>query len=243
VRQISLGGVISIYPAFAAPKVGQSVTFLESLSRRRISWPERIVSIPIKITPAGLDSKNENDFYEGLNSKWVLVATILGSSIQGTRVVRLDRRRRLERNEQGVIQKFGVKPSSIPDYLALVGDAADGYPGLQGWGAKSASGVLSRFGRLEAIPSDTRDWQVNISNMKNLSEVLNRQRKLAFLFRDIATLRTDLPLFATVDELLWKGPTPAFPSMAVRLDKATFSKKPVPHSRVNGNTSPRDKPV
>jgi 5'-3' exonuclease len=155
----------------------------------------------------------------------------LAQCVHGTRVVQLDRRRRLERDEQGVIQKFGVKPSSIPDYLALVGDSADSYPGLPGWGAKSASAVLSRFGRLEAIPPDARDWQVNISNSKGLSEVLNSKRDLAFLFRDIATLRTDLPLFATVDELLWKGPTLAFPPMADRLDKAKFSKKPSPRSR------------
>ena len=155
----------------------------------------------------------------------------LAQCVQGKRIVQFDRRRRLERDEQGVIEKFGVKPSSIPDYLALVGDTADGYPGLPGWGAKSASAVLSRFSKLEAIPSDARDWQVNISNLKNLSEILNSQRDQAFLFRDIATLRTNLPLFATVDELLWKGPTAAFPPMAERLDKAKFSKKRIPHSR------------
>ncbi|WP_433965020.1 5'-3' exonuclease [Tunturiibacter gelidiferens] len=100
----------------------------------------------------------------------------LAQCVQGTRVVQLDRRRRIERDEQGVVQKFGVKPSSIPDYLALVGDAADGYPGLPGWGAKSASAVLSRFGRLEAIPPNALDWQVNISNLKSLSEVFNSKR-------------------------------------------------------------------
>jgi 5'-3' exonuclease len=163
--------------------------------------------------------------------------------VQGTRVVQLDRRRRLERDEQGVMQKFGVKPISIPDYLALVGDTADGYPGLPGWGAKSASAVLSRFVRLEAIPPDARDWQVSVSNPKGLSEVLNSQRDLAFLFRDIATLRTDLPLFATVDDLLWKGPTPAFLPMADRLDKAKFSKKRVPRSRGDDKISSRNKPM
>jgi 5'-3' exonuclease len=161
----------------------------------------------------------------------------LAQCVQGTRVVQFDRRRRLERDEQGVIEKFGVKPSSIPDYLALVGDTADGYPGLPGWGARSASAVLSRFGKLEAIPPDARNWQVNVSNPKGLSEVLNSQRDLAFLFRDIATLRTDLSLFATVDDLLWTGPTPAFPPMADRLDKAKFSKKRVPRSRRDGTTS------
>jgi 5'-3' exonuclease len=154
----------------------------------------------------------------------------LAQCVQGTRVVQLDRRRRLERNEQGVIQKFGVKPSSIPDYLALVGDAADGYPGLPGWGAKSASAVLSRFKRLEAIPPNALDWQVNVSNPKSLSEVFNSKRDLAFLFRDLATLRTDLTLFATVDDLLWTGPTQAFPPIAERLDKAKFSVKRVPRS-------------
>jgi 5'-3' exonuclease len=167
----------------------------------------------------------------------------LAQCVQGTRVVQLDRRRRLERDEQGVIQKFGVKPSSIPDYLALVGDSADGYPGLPGWGAKSASTVLSRFGRLETIPSNPQDWQVNISNLKGLSEVFNSKRDLAFLFRDLATLRTDLPLFATVDDLLWTGPTPAFAPMADRLDKAKFSVKRVPRSQGDGKISIRAKPV
>jgi 5'-3' exonuclease len=183
---------------------------------------------------------------EDIRVKRVVISTPdkdLAQCVQGTRVVQLDRRRRLERDEQGVMQKFGVKPSSIPDYLALVGDTADGYPGLPGWGAKSASAVLSRFGRLEAIPPDARSWQVNVSNSKGLSEVLNSQRDLAFLFRDIATLRTDLPLFASVDDLLWKGPTPAFPPMADRLDKAKFSKKRVPRSRGDGKTSSHNKPV
>lgn len=155
----------------------------------------------------------------------------LAQCVQGTRVVQLDRRRRLERDEQAVIQKFGVRPSSIPDYLALVGDTADGYPGLPGWGAKSASAVLSRFGKLESIPPNAMDWQVNVTNSKSLSQVFNSKRDLAFLFRDLATLRTDLPLFATVDELLWRGPTPAFPPMADRLDKAKFSGKHVKRAR------------
>jgi 5'-3' exonuclease len=155
----------------------------------------------------------------------------LAQCVQGTRVVQLDRRRRLERDEQGVIQKFGVKPSSIPDYLALVGDSADGYPGLPGWGAKSAAAVLSRFGKLEAIPPNAQDWHVTVSNQRRLSDVFSSKRELAFLFRDLATLRTDLHLFATVDELLWRGPTPAFPTIADRLDKAKFSPKHVKRSR------------
>jgi 5'-3' exonuclease len=167
----------------------------------------------------------------------------LAQCVQGTRVVQLDRRRRVERDEQGVIEKFGVKPSSIPDYLALVGDAADGYPGLPGWGVKSASAVLSRFGRLEAIPPNAQDWHVNIPHLKNLSEVFNSRRDLAFLFRDLATLRTDLSLFATVDDLLWTGPTPAFAAMADRLDRAKFSVKRIPRSYGDGKSSIRTKPV
>ncbi|WP_429630323.1 5'-3' exonuclease H3TH domain-containing protein [Tunturiibacter psychrotolerans] len=118
----------------------------------------------------------------------------------------------------------------MPDYLALVGDTADGYPGLAGWRTKSAATVLSRFGRLEAIPPDAKDWRINVSNLKSLSDVFNSKRDLAFLFRDLATLRTDLPLFATVDDLLWTGPTPDFPPVADRLDKAKFSAKRVPRS-------------
>ena len=155
----------------------------------------------------------------------------LAQCVQGTRVVQRDRRRRTERDRQGVLEKFGVEPGSIPDYLALVGDAADGYPGLPGWGAKSAAAVLFRFGHLEAIPADARDWHVHVANPQNLSEVLIKQRELAFLFRDIATLRTDLELFGSVDELLWRGPTAAFAPLAERLDKAKFAKKRLSKTR------------
>ena len=149
----------------------------------------------------------------------------LSQCVRGTRVVQRDRRRREERDEGGVVQKFGVKPTSIPDYLALVGDAADGYPGLPGWGAKSAAAVLARYERLEAIPESAREWRLNVNNPQALAEVLRRQRDLAYLFRDLATLRTDLPLFASVDELLWKGPTDAFPALAKRLDKARVAEE------------------
>ena len=155
----------------------------------------------------------------------------LAQCVQGTRIVQFDRRRRIERDSQGVVEKFGVQPSSIPDYLALVGDTADGYPGLRGWGAKSASAILARFGRLEAIPVDARDWHVHVSNPRSLSDTLNTNRDLAFLFRDIATLRTELPLFTSVDDLLWQGPTSAFPPIADRLDRATFAKQIKPLSR------------
>jgi 5'-3' exonuclease len=129
----------------------------------------------------------------------------LAQVVRGTRVVQFDRRARVVRDEAGVIAKFGVPPGSIPDYLALVGDAADGFPGLPGWGAKSASAVLARFGHLDAIPADWRTWGVTVARPAALAATLAAQRDRALLFRQLATLRTDLPLFASVDELRWAG--------------------------------------
>ena len=146
----------------------------------------------------------------------------LAQSIRGERVVQLNRRTNVIRDEAGVLAKFGVLPSSIPDYLALVGDTADGYPGLAGWGAKSSAAVLRRFGHLESIPDDWRTWGVNAANPCALAATLAREREHAFLFRDLATLRTDIPLFESVDQLRWSGPTPAFREMAERFDAATI---------------------
>ena len=142
----------------------------------------------------------------------------LAQCVRGTRVVQMDRRARTIRDEAAVTAKYGVPPSSIPDYLALVGDAADGYPGLPGWGAKSTAAVLSRFGRLEDIPDDWRMWNANVINPAALSRTFLRERDHAFLFRRLATLRTDIPLFESVDDLQWKGPTSSFPPLAARLD-------------------------
>jgi 5'-3' exonuclease len=142
----------------------------------------------------------------------------LAQSVRGTRVVQLNRRKRAICDEAGVIEKFGVPPASIPDYLALVGDAADGYPGLQGWGARSAAAVLAKYGRIEAIPADWREWGVNAANPATLARTLERDRDLATLFRQLATLRTDMFLFESVDELRWTGPTPAFMPLASRMD-------------------------
>ena len=144
----------------------------------------------------------------------------LAQSVVGTRIVQLNRRTNLVCDEAGVVAKFGVAPVSIPDYLALVGDAADGYPGLRGWGAKSAAAVLARFGHIESIPPDAGDWHVNAASAATLARTLQRDRDLALLFRDLATLRTDIPLFASVDELCWSGPTPAFSALGTRFDAA-----------------------
>jgi 5'-3' exonuclease len=147
----------------------------------------------------------------------------LAQSVRGTRVVQLNRRTRVVRDEAGVVAKFGVRPESIPDYLALVGDAADGYPGLRGWGVKSAAAVLARFGRLESIPDDSTSWGVNAANPAALALTLARERDRAYLFRDLATLRTHLPLFESVDDLYWNGPTDAFATIGARLEAAARS--------------------
>jgi 5'-3' exonuclease len=144
----------------------------------------------------------------------------LAQCVRGTRVVQMVRRTRAIRDEAGVISKFGVPPVSIPDYLALVGDAADGYPGLRGWGAKSAAALLARYGHFESIPDDWRTWGVNVANAGALALTLARERDRVFLFRDLATLRVDLPLFTSVDDLYWKGPTTDFALIAARLDAA-----------------------
>ena len=149
----------------------------------------------------------------------------LAQCVRGTRIVQLNRRTQVTLDEQGVIQKFGVSPESIPDYLALVGDSADGYPGLRGWGAKSSAAVLGKFGHLESIPADWREWRVNAANAITLADTLNRERDRALLFRTLATLRTDMPLFDDVDQLRWAGPTPTFEKIAARLDAAITEKR------------------
>jgi 5'-3' exonuclease len=155
----------------------------------------------------------------------------LAQCVRGTRVVQRDRRARTDRDEAGVIAKFGVPPASIPDYLALVGDAADGYPGLPGWGAKSASAVLAKFGHLESIPADWRTWSVNATRPGALSQTLEQERDRALLFRDLATLREDIQLFDTVDDLQWRGPTPAFEPLAARFEAAVTDPRPRELSR------------
>jgi 5'-3' exonuclease len=149
----------------------------------------------------------------------------LGQCVQGTRIVQLNRRTRTTLDETGIMQKFGVTPESIPDYLALVGDSADGYPGLQGWGAKSSAAVLAKFVHLESIPKDYRKWKLNVANAYSLADTLSRERERAYLFRTLATLRTDIPLFDDVDQLNWNGPRPAFAAIAAKLDAAVTEKK------------------
>jgi 5'-3' exonuclease len=150
----------------------------------------------------------------------------LAQCVQGSRVVQLIRRTGVTIDEAGVIAKFGVPPASIPDYLALVGDSADGYPGLRGWGAKSTAAVLAKFGHIESIPESAREWHLSVLNSNSLAEVLVRERNLALLFRNLATLRTDIPLFDNVDRLRWTGPQTNFDAIGQLLDKAVTEKKP-----------------
>ena len=141
----------------------------------------------------------------------------LAQCVQRDRVVQLDRRTREVRDEPAVRQKFGVPPSSIPDWLALVGDSADGYPGLPGWGARSAATVLARYRHLEHIPALATEWDVSVRGSRRLATTLAEQRERAWLFRELATLRADAPIGADVDALRWTGPRTDFAAWSERL--------------------------
>jgi 5'-3' exonuclease len=162
----------------------------------------------------------------------------LAQCVSGQRIVQVNRRTSEMRDESGVMQKFGVPPASIPDYLALVGDAADGYPGLPGWGAKSTAAVLAKFGHIEQIPADSSDWLVNAANARSLAQTLLRERERALLFRTLATLRTDIHLFDDVDELRWRGSKAEFESLASRLDSAVTDKTSPTGSRPDRTRRP-----
>jgi 5'-3' exonuclease len=143
----------------------------------------------------------------------------LGQCVRGQRVVQLDRRSQKITDEAGVIAKFGVPPTSIPDYLGLVGDSADGFPGLPGWGAKSAAAVLARYGHIEQIPLEGRLWDpaLSVGRRDQLALVLREGMDLALLFRDLATLRTEAPIAAAPADLRWHGPTVEFPAFCQTL--------------------------
>jgi 5'-3' exonuclease len=141
----------------------------------------------------------------------------LSQCVTGTRVVQMDRRHDVVRDEAGVVAKFGVKPESIPDYLAVVGDSADGFPGVAGWGAKSAASVLSKYPHLEDIPKDWREWHPSMRKARPLSESLFGAWDDALLFRTLATLRLDVQVLDTVDDLRWKGPSPSFEEYSRRM--------------------------
>ena len=147
----------------------------------------------------------------------------LSQCVSGTRIVQFDRRQRTLRDEEGVVDRFGVRPASIPDYLALVGDSADGFPGIPGWGAKSTAAVLGHYGHLEAIPLRSLPWGVAVRGAARLQENLRAGWRNALLFRDLATLRDDASLFDDPEELRWTGPTPGFERVAEALGDARLA--------------------
>ncbi len=144
----------------------------------------------------------------------------LAQLISGKRIVGWDRRREILLDEKGVQEKFGVRPESIPDWLAVVGDAADGYPGIPGWGAKSASAVLSKYKHLEAIPGDPARWKVEAispGRAATLAENLSTRKDEALLYRNLATLRLDVPLKEKLEDLEWKGARQKFKQLCTEL--------------------------
>lgn len=149
----------------------------------------------------------------------------LSQCVVGDKIVQLDRRKNEIRNAEGVFTKFGVKPESIPDYLALVGDASDGYPGLAGWGAKGAASVLSVYPHLEDIPKDPKQWSSTIRGSTKLADTLFSSWQEALLFRKLATLRVDAPVFQDIEELRWRGPTADFEALCSRLKTPNLFKK------------------
>jgi len=142
----------------------------------------------------------------------------LGQCVHGSRIVQVDRRKRTVIDEEGVVAKFGVAPSSIPDYLALVGDKADGFPGLAGWGAKSAAAVLARWGHIEDVPDDAGEWEVAVRGAPKLAATLQADFAHAVLFKDLATLRVDRSLLGEAEELRWRGPTAEFAKVCDVID-------------------------
>ena len=148
----------------------------------------------------------------------------LAQCVADPRVVQLDRRKGELRDEAGVRAKFGVEPASIPDWLALVGDSADGFPGLPGWGAKSAATVLARYGTIESIPRRALDWDIDVRGSSKLAATLDERRADAELFKLLATLRTDAAVGA-VDDWEWSGPSPDFAACAERLGQPALLKR------------------
>ena len=149
----------------------------------------------------------------------------LSQCVVRSRVVQLDRRREILRDEAGVIAKFGIKPSSIPDYLAMVGDSADGYPGIPGWGSKAAAAVFSRYRHLEDIPKDWRRWDPTVRRARPLAEALFAAWDDAVLFRALAKLRVDVPVFRSIDDLRWRGPAKDFKRTSERLRAPNLFKR------------------
>jgi 5'-3' exonuclease len=177
-------------------------------------WPETYFEADDALATAAIKAAQDKRVEQ------VLICTPdkdLAQCVSGTRIVQLDRRRNILRDEAGVVEKFGVKPTSIPDYLAVVGDTADGYPGLRGWGEKAAAAVFSHYPHLEDVPKDWQKWNPSIRKARPLSETLFSNWEEALLFRTLATLRMDVPVFESIDELRWQGPGKEFEACCRKL--------------------------
>lgn len=199
-----------------APELLSQFPILEEALRAMgvMVWPEVEFEADDALASAAFKAQNDEQV------KQVFICTPdkdLAQSVVGTRVVQLDRRRNITRDAAGVEEKFGVKPESIPDYLAVVGDSADGYPGIKGWGEKAAGSVLSRYAHLEDIPKDWRQWDPAIRRARPLGESLFSAWDEALLFRKLATLRTDAPVFDSLEELRWTGPRDGFEQWCQRM--------------------------
>ena len=149
----------------------------------------------------------------------------LAQCVVGQRIVQVDRRRNIVRDESAIEEKFGVKPESIPDYLAVTGDSADGYPGISGWGAKAASLALIKYLHLENIPKDWHDWDASVRRARPLAESLFGAWDEALLYRKLATLRLDVPMFDSVEEIRWKGPRENFQQCCEHLRAADLYRR------------------
>jgi len=149
----------------------------------------------------------------------------LTQMVDGDRVICWDRRREILLNEKGVTEKFGVSPESIPDFLALVGDSADGYPGIQGWGEKSTATVLAKYKHIEAIPKDPNKIPLSLGRATTLLENLQKNYKDALLFRELSTLRTDVPLKETLADLKWQGVYPRFKKVCEELGNQSIPER------------------
>lgn len=149
----------------------------------------------------------------------------LAQCVVGDRIVQVDRRRNIVRDEPAIEEKFGVRPESIPDYLAVIGDSADGYPGISGWGSKAASLALTKYRHLENIPKDWRAWDPSIRRARPLAESLFAAWDDALLYRTLAKLRLDVPMFDSVEEIRWKGPADNFQQCCERLRAADLYRR------------------
>ena len=179
-----------------------------------VVWPEIYFEADDALASAASKAAQDNRVQQ------VLICTPdkdLAQCVAGTKVVQWDRMRNIVRDEAGVAAKFCIGPKSIPDYLAVVGDSADGYPGIAGWGAKTAAAVLSQYIHLESIPKDWKKWG-SIRRAQSLAEALFSDWENALLFRTLATLRLDVPVFNSVDDLRWQGPRPDFSEHARRMN-------------------------